>query len=196
MNLSTIILNSWNNAMTYSEYKSLLISLMANHKTTGSDQSEKMVHYAHLNLQRMKRVEKTVQLSDLLLEKLQTCQPQKWLIITEGWCGDAAQIVPALERIALESNGAIQTRYILRDEHLEIMDQFLTNGGRSIPKLIILNIENEIVGNWGPRPKTAQKLVNDLKLANESYENVAEQLHRWYAKDKTFTLQTEITSII
>lgn len=182
--------------MTYSAYKTLLTNLMENNMTTGADQSEMMVHYAHLNLQRMKRVEKTVHLSDLLLEKLQTCQPQKWLIITEGWCGDAAQIVPALEKIALESKGTIQTRYILRDEHLEIMDQFLTNGGRAIPKLIILNIENEIVGNWGPRPKTAQKLVNDLKLANESYENIAEQLHRWYAKDKTFSLQTEITSII
>lgn len=182
--------------MTYSEYKSLLDSLMAKNMTTGTDQSEMMVNYARLNLQRMKRVEKTFKIIESLSKKLEVCSPQKWLILTEGWCGDAAQIVPALEKIVLASNGKIESRYLLRDENIELMDLFLTNGGRAIPKVIILSTENEIINNWGPRPESAQNLVNQLKSSNTAFEELAEQLHAWYAKDKTISTQVEWEAII
>ena len=58
-----------------------------------------------------------------------------WLIITEGWCGDAAQCIPTIEKIAAESKN-IETHYVLRDENLDLIDEYLTNNARSIPKLI------------------------------------------------------------
>ena len=58
-----------------------------------------------------------------------------WLILTEAWCGDAAQNIPTIEKIARE-NDRIKTLYLLRDENLELMDKYLTGGARAIPKLI------------------------------------------------------------
>jgi len=74
------------NAYTYAAYRQLIDELMAQNRTTGTTQTEQLVQYARLNVQRMQRLDKTVQ----LLPELQTALaelPQRyvWLVITEGW---------------------------------------------------------------------------------------------------------------
>src|SRR5258708_22475641 len=151
-------------SMSYGEYMKLIDDLLAEGKTTGPNQSAAMFNYGKLNRQRMHRLEKTVELDESVVSAAKNVKHRMiWLIITEGWCGDAAQNIPVIEKIAAQS-GNIETRYILRDENLDLMDQFLTNGARSIPKLIALDAETlAVLDTWGARPGPAQKLFYQLK---------------------------------
>jgi thioredoxin family protein len=184
-------------SMTYGEYLALLDRLLAEGKTTGANQSESMVAYGRLNRQRMWRLEKTVELE---IETVMIAHANErkmiWLIITEGWCGDAAQNIPIIEKIAAES-ARIETRYILRDENLELMDRFLTGGARSIPKLIAMDAESlEVLGSWGSRPAAAQKLFKDLKEQGMEKPAIMEQLQRWYNDEKSRSIQKEFIELL
>src|SRR6476620_8632964 len=134
-------------SMTYADYVKLIDDLLLEGKTTGPNQSEAMLGYAKLNRQRMHRLEKTVDLSAELKEAARRLERKLiWLVITEGWCGDAAQNIPVIEKIASASSN-IETRYVLRGENVELIDRFLTGGARSIPKLIALDAETlEVLG--------------------------------------------------
>jgi hypothetical protein len=185
-------------AHTYASYRQLIDDLLAQGKTTGPKQSAVLTTYTRLNVQRMRRLDKTVH----LLPELQTAvnnlhQTYVWLIITEGWCGDASQIVPVLEAAAQASAGRISTRYVLRDEHPDLMDRYLTNGSRSIPKLVVLHADSLLeAAHWGPRPAPAQTLLLNLKSRGATYEEYAEQVHGWYARDKTLTTQLELLALV
>ena len=184
-------------SMSYSEYTKLIDDLLLDGKTTGTNQSDAMFTYGKLNRQRMHRLEKTIELDEKAVDAAKhTGQRVIWLIITEGWCGDAAQNIPIIEKIAAQSV-SIETRYILRDENLDLMDQFLTNGARSIPKLIALDAETrEVISSWGSRPRPAQKLFYELKEKGIEKPLIMENLQRWYNADKGQTLQKELTEFI
>lgn len=183
--------------MSFAEYARLIDDLFAQGMTTGKNQSAAMFNYGKLNRQRMHRLEKTIELGqDVASAARNTTRKVIWLIITEGWCGDAAQNIPIIEKIAAES-GNIETRYILRDENLDLMDQFLTNGARSIPKLIALDAATlEVIGMWGARPEPAQKLFFELKKQGMEKSLITENIQRWYNVDMGRTLQTEFIRLI
>jgi Thioredoxin len=185
-------------SMSYAEYRHMLDSLMAERKTTGSNQSEEMVHYAEVNLQRMRRLDKTTVLQPELADLLAGLKRRYiWLVITEGWCGDAAQNIPLLHLMAEASGGHIQLRLVLRDEHPDLMDRYLTGTSRSIPKLICLDADTlEEAGVWGPRPATAHAMVVEAMAAGVDHHIFAEDVHRWYAQDKTRSAQEEFITLI
>ncbi len=184
-------------ALNYETYKNRVNDLLAQNKVTGPVQSESLVAYTKLNVYRMHRIEKTIQiLPDVkdIVESIIT--PQKWLVLTEGWCGDAAQILPVLNALAV-LNKNIQLLLLLRDENPELMDQYLTNGtSRSIPKLIVYNKNNEELFNWGPRPAAIQQKFYEMKQQELSYDEIKEAVHLWYAKDHTLSTQKEISSLL
>ena len=184
-------------SMTYAEYIKLIDDLLVDKKTTGTNQSEVMFNYGKLNRQRMHRLEKTVEINESLREKARkTERKQIWLIITEGWCGDAAQNIPIIEKIAAES-GLIETRYILRDENLELMDAYLTNNARSIPKLIALDAETlEELGTWGPRPQIAMDYFYEMRESGIEKPLMMENLQRWYNSDKNQAIQDEFERLL
>ncbi|MGI8848977.1 MAG: thioredoxin family protein [Pyrinomonadaceae bacterium] len=179
-------------AMTFAEYLKLLDDLLLEGKTTGENQSEAMFGYGKLNRQRMKRLEKTVMLNDSLKETARNVEANWiWLVITEGWCGDAAQNIPIIEKIAAE-NSYIETRYLLRDENLELMDRYLTFNARSIPKLICLGAKTfEEIGTWGPRPQIAMDYFYEMKAQGLVKPQMMENMQRWYNQDKEESLQAE-----
>jgi len=182
--------------MTYAEYIKLIDDLLLDGKTTGANQSEAMFNYGKLNRQRMRRLEKTVRLNDSLKEKAQAVNRKMiWLIITEGWCGDAAQNIPTIEKIASQSPN-VETRYVLRDENLELMDKYLTYHARSIPKLIALEAETlEEIGTWGPRPQTAMDYFFEMKHQGLEKPQMMENMQRWYNRDKEQSLQAEFETL-
>ena len=185
-------------AMSYDTYMSLLIDLMAEEKTTGNDQSESMVGYRKMNVQRMKRLNKNIQLQPELLQVLKGFNRKViFLVITEGWCGDAAQNVPVFNKL-LEYTNEIDLKLILRDENLKVTDAFLTSGGRSIPKLIALDSATlELLGSWGPRPEAAQFMVTEFKkIDNGDYSKFVKEVQLWYARDKTFSMQNELVDLL
>jgi len=119
-----------------------------------------------------------------------------WLIITEGWCGDAAQNIPVIEKIASESVN-IETRYVLRDENPELIDQFLSEGARSIPKLVSMDADTlEVIGSWGARPAAAQVLFHELKRQGVAKPLIMENLQRWYNDDRSGSIQNEFAQLI
>jgi len=186
-------------AFSYSEYRKMIDDLLAEGKSTGLKQSEYLTEYSKLNVHRMKRLDKNVVLKDELVQKLKSInQKQTWLIITEGWCGDSAQSLPALEKMA-NVNPLIETKYLLRDDNQELMEQYLTNGAQSIPKVILINTESlEELANWGPRPKAVLDLIAKWKKDNPAIakEEWTEKMHKWYADDKTESLQNEFLNLL
>lgn len=150
--------------------------------------------FTQLNLTRMKRIYKTMKV-ETRLQKLieETDKPQTWYVITEAWCGDSAQSLPALARLA-ELNSHIELRIIMRDYNPDIMQKYLTNGSASIPKLFAIDSHGLELFVWGPRPKEAQEILMDWKANPEgkSWVQFEKELHSWYAKDKTLSLQNEI----
>jgi len=185
-------------AQNYQDYRIMLDDLMTQGKTTGNNHSDSMMHYAEMNVRRMKRWDKRTKILPEVQETIEKIdQKVIWLTITEGWCGDAAQIVPVLEHLAA-LNPNIEQRLILRDENLDVMDAFLTNGGRSIPKTIFLDAETlEVLGHWGPKPKEMMdKLFAEKAAGDFDYPTFSQELHKWYAKNKSKDTQLEFTAAL
>jgi len=189
--------NSLKNTYTYQEYRDLIKTLLAEGKSTGPEQSDYILNYSKLNDSRMKRLDKTTKISDETVQAIQKLkEPQTWLVLTEGWCGDAAQNLPVINKMA-ELNKNIHLKLVLRDENLELMDLFLTNGGRSIPKLIALDKDNTVIDTWGPRPTVATKMVADYKAKHGSLDaEFKEELQVWYNKDKGLSTQKDFVALV
>jgi hypothetical protein len=181
------------NRYTYEEYKNLSEELVEQKKTTGLSQNESLIEYTKLNYFRMTRVDKTMVVKHDVKEAIGRINEKKyWVLITEAWCGDAAQIVPIIGRLA-ELNKNIELLIVLRDENPELMDKYLTNGSKSIPILISLNEKFEEEWHWGPRPKPAQAMVIENKETGAmSYDELKKSVQIWYAEDKTGTTQSEL----
>jgi hypothetical protein len=193
------ITNTLSNSYSYIEYRKLVTDLLAEGKSTGSEQSEDLTHYSSLNETRMNRLEKTIKITETTISKLQNLHRDYiWLVISEGWCGDAAQLLPIIYKMAAASNDKIELKIVLRDENPDLMNLFLTNGGKAIPKLIIIDKEKlEVLADWGPRPKGASELVNNYKKEFGAFdETVKTNLQLWYLHDKGISTQNEIMEIM
>lgn len=185
------------NALSYKAYRTLIDELLEDGKVTGDKQSEALAEYTKMNVHRMNRLDKRTELNDSLKQKLEALDTEMiWLVLTEGWCGDAAQNVPVINKIAEESPN-IELGFLLRHQYEAIMDQYETNGARSIPKLIALDAENlKELGTWGPRPAEAQRLVYEEWIDNLPRKEWAEKLHKWYAENGTQDIQEEFEELI
>jgi hypothetical protein len=195
--MKNILENALKNSFSYQDYRNLMHQLLVEGKSTGPIQSEEMANYSALNEARMKRLDKTIKIEDeVAIEIQKTEEKQTWLVITESWCGDAAQNLPVIEKMAA-LNKNIDLKLVLRDENLELMDLFLTNNGRSIPKLIALDTENNVLFIWGPRPTIATKMVEDYKEKNGSLDaSFKQDLQVWYNKDKGKNVQDDFVKLI
>ena len=184
-------------AISYSSYRILISDLIASGKSSGPIQSEDLLNFSKLNDRRMTRLDKTIQLrQETLLTVKKIDKPITWLVLSEGWCGDAAQTLPVINKIANESD-LITLKIIFRDEHEELMNYFLTNGGKSIPKLLVLNSENEVLNTWGPRPDKATKMVQDYKNKHGQLDATFKQeLQVWYNKDKGVNIQENMLGLL
>ena len=183
--------------MYYDEYRRLIDAFLMVGKSTAKRESESLVEYSKLNVVRMNRLDKTTEIIPELQKKIsEISAPQTWLVLTEGWCGDAAQIVPVFNKIA-ELNSNIQLKLLLRDEHLELMSKYLTNGkSQSIPKLVVLDEHNNELFNWGPRPAALQELFYHMKANALNNDSIKEEIHKWYAKDKTVSIQKDLLVLL
>lgn len=187
-------------SMTYDTYRSVVVDLLAENKATGDfmDNNSDVLHYTKMNIARMNRGDKTKHINEELSNLVKSSkEKQIWLVITEGWCGDAAQNIPIMVRLAA-LNPLIDIKFVFRHENEELMDAYLTNNTRSIPKLVILNGHTlEELATWGPRPAVAQEITDAFKKNDSlSYDDYAKDLHKWYAKDKYQSIQNELLEIL
>lgn len=192
MQIDNVLLKAKSEALSYTEFYNLIGELVADNNTTGPVKSAERIEATKLNLQRLNRLNKTTQ----LLPEWSTLTPGstanlEWVVITETWCGDGAQIVPVMHKIAMHLG--ISFKIILRDAHPELIDRYLFRGTRSIPRLICFNKETgEELGNWGPRPLEAQQLVDTAIKNGILHDDWVKSLQTWYNQNKTVSLQNEL----
>lgn len=192
-NLKNIIEDSLKKSYSYKEYRDLIKELLTQNKSTGANQSEEIFNYSVLNDKRMNRLDKTIKLEEATVEKLAKVDKKyTWLLLSEGWCADAAQNVPVINKIA-EASENIDLRMVLRDDNLDLMDEFLTNGGRAIPMLVILDEDKNVVSTWGSRPSEATKMVEEYKAEHGKIDaEFKKNLQVWYNKNKGKNLQEDM----
>ncbi len=194
---NTLIKNSLKKGITYATYRTLVKGLLVEGKSTGKNQTEELSNYSKLNDKRMDRLDKTLKIS----EETQTSLNQlkdgfTFLVIAEGWCGDAAQILPVLNKIA-DASSKIDLKVVCRDENEPLMEAFLTNGSKSIPKIIIVDKNQNVINSWGPRPSIAAKMVLDYKEQNGNIDaEFKKDLQIWYNKDKGNSTQKDIVQLL
>ena len=181
-----IIKSSLKNSLSYDEYRELVKGLVNENSTTGEQKSEALANYTMLNDRRMKRWDKTLKVSDEQVDLInQSNKKITWLVLTESWCGDAAHLMPVMNKVA-SLNDSLDFKVVLRDENLELMNSFLTNGNQSIPKMIAIDSKSgDVLNTYGPRPSEATQMVNDYKEAHGKLTpEFKEDLQKWYNKDK------------
>ena len=183
--------------VSYANYKTKIDTILTttDSNTLSADALEKF-NFTKLNQTRIKRIDRTYVPGQEITEAIQKISTkQTWLFLTAVWCGDSAQNIPQLVKMA-ELNPLIKVRLIERDENLEIMDQFLTDGKRSIPKLIALNEAGEIIFTWGSRPAAAQLVVRTAINSGVEKKIWEEQLHLWYSRNRGKDLEEEMIKIV
>lgn len=194
----TLVKQGISMGMDYGKYRDLVHHLADTKQTTGLPQSEANIEYTQLNDRRMKRWDKTFKLSEAIGQKVSNISSRlKFLVLTESWCGDAAHSMPIMNKIA-ETNPNMEFKVLLRDENPELMDAFLTNGSRSIPKLVVFDADlNEIIAEWGPRPSIATQMANDFKATHGTFTPEFKQdLQVWYNKNKGENILNDLVGLL
>lgn len=183
--------------MNFKEYMSYFEAVLADPEKYPAYTDPEYYNYTKLNWSRTNRWLKRFEPSDELKEKVaDLSEPQKWILITEPWCGDAAHSVPQIVKIA-EQNPNIELELQLRDEEPFLIDQYLTNGGKSIPKLIVRNTHGEDVFVWGPRPDALQQIFYQMQGEGKTtFEEIKEVIQKWYNEDKGEELQKEFLKLL
>ena len=156
-----------------------------------------MSQYYSMNLKRIDRLNKTFQLTDQQKEQLKTVVPDfQLLVISEGWCGDAAQSMPVVNAIMDELG--VEQKIVLRDENPELMNAYLTDGAKSIPMFIGVDAEGNEVFHFGPRPFAGMEMLAKHKENPEIY--TADEFHKdlqvWYNQDKGESTFDELLAVI
>jgi thiol-disulfide isomerase/thioredoxin len=185
-------------AIDYNTYITEVARLAEEGLSTSPEQTESNSQYTKLNNARMHRWDKKLNIPEDVAEKFRNYKGKvTWLVITESWCGDAAHALPVMNKLAELSEG-IDLKIVYRDTHPDLMDEFLTNGARSIPKLIALDEQNDvIIGEWGARPRVATKMVADYKSEHGMLtEEFKKDLQVWYNKDKGRNIITDLSELV
>ncbi len=186
IDIPSLLIGKMKESISYSEFMVLMENLVSNSATTGPDQKDSLINYTQLNFQRMKRWDKTFKIPGHIQERIKKLEtPMNWLVLTESWCGDAAPTMPVMNKIA-ELNPNIRLGILMRDEHLDLMSHFHTEGALSIPKLVVFEQESgHIIGDWGPWASEATRMAKNFKNENGMLTaSFKEDLQRWYNSDK------------
>lgn len=187
-------------SFNYDEYLQMMEEWAMLGSNSSDSSNSKFNEFTKLNLARVKRLHKTILVKKELADKIKELKDEyAFLLLTESWCGDGAQNIPAIAEIAKLNPEKIKLRILLRDENPDVMDNYLTRGARAIPKLVVINNsthKEEFV--WGPRPMQAQNMLYKWKEnpADKSWDEFEKELHTWYNNNKTEDLQNELYSLI
>lgn len=178
--------------MTFTEYLTNFKEIIDQKEHTAPYDDPAFIEYTKLNWSRTNRWLKQGKVNEELAAEIKNIKTaQKWIVITEPWCGDAAHLVPFFDMIA-SLNLLITINYELRDAAPNRIDQYLTNGSKSIPLLIVKDDADNDLLVWGPRPKSAQDFFQDLKDKDTNLDDTKTALQQWYNQDKGQSLQLEL----
>lgn len=181
--------------MTWTEYTNYFDGILNNPNPPAPYDNPDYLDYTKMNHKRTSRWLKHGELlPEIKVAVSKIDQPQKWVLISEPWCGDAAHSVPFIKMIS-DLSDKIELEIQLRDSGSEI-EKYLTNGGKSIPMLIMRDAEGKDLAVWGPRPAACQEIFLQMKEDQADFETQKITLQNWYNKDNGHTIQTELLNLI
>jgi len=184
--------------ISYQQYLDQVAKHIKFEETKLAGECDPKLNLIKLNQARMKRLNRTITLEKATITKLSALKNKLiWVVLLESWCSDAGQNIPLIAKMAdISSN--IELILLPRDQNLDVMDHYLTNGGRAVPKLICLSAKTLLeLGTWGPRPQKAQDIMIAYK-ANpvSSKEEAIKNIQLWYARDKGISTQAEFIELL
>ena len=185
-------------ALTFNQYLDLTKSIIESENPTGLYAKESTLRYTKSNWERINKTLAETKISQRLYNLLSELKEEwVWLVLSEPWCGDASWGVPALYLFA-SSSDKIDFRIILRDEHLDIMSAYQTNGGNSIPKFVCFRKSDmKELGTWGPRPAFLHNLVMQWKNEpGHDFKESVRLLHAWYEEDMSKSIDEELCLLV
>lgn len=196
--INTLVKDHLAKGIDYKEYRDQVAKHTDEGTSSGPQQSEALSQYTLLNNSRMKRLDKTLKISEEVINITKEFHGnQTWLVLTESWCGDAAHALPVMQKLT-ELNKGIDLKVVYRDENEELMDAFLTNGSKSIPKLIVFDHDkNEVVEDWGPRPNFLKQKIDAFKETHGTLTPEFKQdLQVWYNKNKGQEIAQDLIQLL
>ena len=182
--------------MTYDQYSELNKAYAKQGKTSG-EQKESSVGYTKLGAARLRRWEKLYKSEQEYLDEITSLVSpgEQWLVFSETWCGDAAHMLPFVHQWS--KHAKVPLRIIMRDEHPTLMDEFLTNGGRSIPKLVRISADGMVLGTYGPRPSALVAHLAEWKSkASFDYKEWTLFAQDWYNQDKGKSIESDFIELL
>ena len=193
---TALVIQGWQRAVTVTQHLDGLLEAEPN----PNEEQAPYDKYIPINKQRVKRIRKALAKEglrgDLKAAAAGLQVRSRMLVLNEFWCGDGAQILPVHEALEAAAAGKLEVRVLLRDENVEVMDLFLTNGGRSIPKTVLLDAGMNVLGTWGPRPEQAMTLVRRIKADPAIAHTYSQEVHKWYTADKQQNIQAELAVLL
>lgn len=114
--------------------------------------------------ERLEENERTVEITQDDLDFFRRLpRPLKVVVLAEDWCGDVIANLPVLGRLAAES-GTLNLRVFLRDQNLDLMDQYLKDGEfRSIPVFAFFDPDFNELGCWIERPAAMSERMDRMR---------------------------------
>ena len=182
--------------MDFQHYQDQFQDILSNPNAPAPYNNIDYLDYTKLNWARQQRWLKIGVVDAVLAEKIAGLkEPQHWIIITEPWCGDASHTVPFIHKLS-QLNPLISVSYQLRDAEPFLIEQYLTNGGKAIPKLIIRDEEGNDLLVWGPRPIACQTIYSRLTAEKADFGTIKTELQKWYNQDKGISFQRELSEAL
>lgn len=187
--------------LTYDEYLEHWQELANTPPSEAEDKNErKLIHYYKYNWKRSQAVSEAYEPSEELKDAMARIdEPQLWMVLTEPWCGDSAYNLTVIAEAAQLSD-QVSLRILLRDDNLDLMDQYLTEGGRRIPKLVAFDEDGRELFQWGARPDGARSLRRSLVEQDLDSGTVVQRLLDWYDeggwKEVDDELAAEVQSVL
>ncbi len=170
-----VTVERFNQGLTYEEYKAQM----------------------NRNKERFEETEASVQLQESDVAAIAgLAEPRNVLVVAEDWCGDVISGLPALGKLAEASGGKLNLRVFLRDQNLDIMDQYLKNGEfRSIPVFVAFDENFNELGNMKERPESVTAMMTEgakeIHAKNPQYgpvgtppDQIAEDLRPAYMAER------------
>lgn len=185
-----------NNILSWKEYLNKFEEILNQEKSETPYDNPDFLEYSKLNYSRLRRWLKKGELkAELRSLNKKIDQKQTWYLITEPWCGDAAHSAPFIFLMS-EENPNITFKVVLRDTPPFMIDNYLTDGGKSVPKLVIRDKDENDILVWGPRPKACHDLYQGLKNEGADLHDIKIKLQKWYNKDKGESIQNEFLKML
>lgn len=192
-----LIKERFDKSLTFEQYIKKIENYLENTNPDVLNEADKHLYeFTKLNLQRMNRIRKTYSISEEMKNALSKIKnKQYWIVLTEEWCGDSAQNTPIIATIA-NSNPDIELKILERDDNLDIIDLYLTDGKRKIPKVILFDENGNELFQWTERPKKASEFMTSLLNNGTPKEKAIEELQNWYNQNKGAEIEKEFIEFL